>query len=83
MPYRALFTRFEEILAKHGGRPHWAKAHRLRPEDLRRLYPAFESFVRVLEQVDPSGMFRNPYVQRHLFGVQGEEVGERVFKSRR
>lgn len=82
MPYRALFTRFEEILSKYGGRPHWAKAHRLRPDDLRQLYPKFNTFIRVLEEVDPQGMFRNPYVQRHLFGMQGKEVGERVFKCR-
>ncbi|OBZ74341.1 L-gulonolactone oxidase [Grifola frondosa] len=80
VPYRKLFARFEDILARHGGKPHWAKAHRLRPDALRRLYPRFDDFVRVLEDVDPHGMFRNEYVQRHVFGKQGPEYDERVFK---
>ncbi|KAI0752191.1 L-gulonolactone/D-arabinono-1,4-lactone oxidase [Fomes fomentarius] len=81
VPYRKLFARFEEILIRHGGKPHWAKAHPLRPDALRKLYPRFDDFVRVLEDVDPHGMFRNPYVQRHIFGKQGEEFGDRVYKA--
>ena len=81
MPYRKLFTRFEDLLARHGGRPHWAKAHRLRPDDLRQLYSRFDDFVAVLNRVDPQGMFRNEYVQRHLFGKEGEQYAERVFKA--
>ncbi|CAL1697949.1 unnamed protein product [Somion occarium] len=82
VPYRKLFAQFEAILAKHGGRPHWAKAHSLKPVELRRLYPRFDDFIRVLEDVDPRGMFRNEYVQRHLFGMDGPRWGERVFKVR-
>lgn len=81
VPYRKLFARFEEILIRHGGKPHWAKAHPLRPEALRKLYPRFDDFVSVLEDVDPHGMFRNPYVQRHIFGKHGEEFGDRVYKA--
>ena len=81
VPYRKLFARFEDILARHGGKPHWAKSHPLRPEALRRMYPRFDDFVRVLEEVDPHGMFRNPYVQRHIFGKEGGEYGARVFKQ--
>lgn len=80
VPYRKLFERFEAIVARHGGRPHWAKAHHLRPDNLRKLYPRFDDFVRVLEEVDPRGMLRNEYVQRHVFGKHGQEFGERIFK---
>ncbi|KAJ7075077.1 gulonolactone oxidase Lgo1 [Mycena belliarum] len=79
VPYRTLFARFEAIVAAHGGRPHWAKAHRLAPAGLRALYPRFDDFVRVVAQVDPHGVLRNEYVRRHVFG---EEVGGRVFKLR-
>ncbi|KDQ54563.1 hypothetical protein JAAARDRAFT_38243 [Jaapia argillacea MUCL 33604] len=78
--YRKLFEKFEAIMARHSGRPHWAKAHRLRPRDLRTLYPKFDDFIAVLESADPHGMFRNPYVQRHLFGKHGPDVDERVYK---
>lgn len=81
VPYRKLFERFENIISRHGGRPHWAKAHHLRPDALRKLYPRFDDFVRVLGEVDPEGMFRNEYVQRHIFGRRGPDVDGRVFKS--
>lgn len=79
VPYRALFGNFEAILARHQGRPHWAKAHKLRPDDLRRLYPQFDEFRHVLERVDPTGVFRNEYVQRHIYG---QPIDSRVFKLR-
>jgi len=41
------------------------------------MYPRFDDFVAVLEDVDPHGMFRNEYVMRHIFGHAGDE---RVFK---
>lgn len=80
MPYQRLFARFEAILARHAGRPHWAKSHPLRAADLRRLYPRFDDFMRVLADVDPHGLFRNPYVERHLFDGRGPHCDARVFK---
>ncbi|KAJ7764127.1 D-arabinono-1,4-lactone oxidase-domain-containing protein [Mycena maculata] len=79
VPYRRFFAGFETIVARHGGRPHWAKAHHFAPDALRRLYPHFDDFVRVISEVDPQGVFRNEYVRRH---VLGQPIGERVFKLR-
>lgn len=81
-PYRKLFTAFEGVMLKYGGRPHWAKAHPFRPDDLKRTYPRFDDFVSVLQQVDPSGLLRNPYIQRHIFGQQGPQFNPRAFKPR-
>lgn len=80
VPYKKLFERFEAILYRHGGRPHWAKPHHLRPETLRRLYPRFDDFIRVLHAVDSRGMFRNEYVERHIFGKTGPVYDVRVFE---
>ena len=80
VPYRKLFERFEAILARHHGRPHWAKSHPLRRDDLRALYPRFDDFVRVLDEVDPRGLFRNEYVERHIFDKRGPQFDQRVFK---
>ena len=80
VPYQTLFQGFEAILARHGGRPHWVKAHSLRPDTLRKLYPRFDDFVRVLDDVDPDGIFRNEYVQRHIFGKTGPEYDGGVFR---
>lgn len=83
VPYRALFKNFQRILYEHGGRPHWAKAHPLRPAHLRSRYVRFEDFVALVRRVDPQGVFANEYVRRHIFGEVGEDhVGERVFKER-
>ncbi|EKM52622.1 uncharacterized protein PHACADRAFT_261187 [Phanerochaete carnosa HHB-10118-sp] len=80
VPYRALFARFEAILIRHSGRPHWAKSHPLRASELRALYPRFDDFVRVLQEVDSEGVWRNEYVERHLFD---KEIDGRAFKRRK
>lgn len=81
VPYRTLFHKFENILLKHQGRPHWAKAHGLKPADLRKSYPKFDEFVKVLEDVDGEGVFRNEYVKRHVFGEEGAEVEESMYRK--
>ncbi|KIM29190.1 hypothetical protein M408DRAFT_15946 [Serendipita vermifera MAFF 305830] len=78
--YQELFRRFETIMTSFSGRPHWAKPHSLGPAQLRPLYPHFDDFVRVVERVDPHGMFRNECVRRHIFGEQGSAVDPRVYK---
>lgn len=79
VPYRRYFGGYETIVARHQGRPHWAKAHHLRPDVLRKLYPSFDDFIKVIQDVDPNGMFRNEYIQRHILGMP---VSGRIFKSR-
>lgn len=78
VPYRKLFQAFEDIVARHQGRPHWAKAHRLGPDSLRKLYPHFDDFTQVIHRVDPDGIFRNQYIQRH---IMGKPVDPRIFKQ--
>jgi L-gulonolactone oxidase len=82
VPYRVLFERFERIMMHYGGRPHWAKAHGLRPDTLSVLYPKFNSFKDLLNLVDPEGVFQNEYVSRHIFGATGARFGARIFKAR-
>ncbi len=41
------------------------------PADLRRLYPRFDDFVRVMRAADPNGVWQNPYTRRHLLGSEG------------
>ncbi|KAF9558516.1 gulonolactone oxidase Lgo1 [Agrocybe pediades] len=78
VPYRKFFEAYEDLVGPYQGRPHWAKAHRLGPDSLAKLYPHFEDFRRVLQEVDPKGMFANEYVQRH---IMGKSVGRRVYKK--
>ncbi|MBB5154259.1 D-arabinono-1,4-lactone oxidase [Saccharopolyspora phatthalungensis] len=66
MPYRRWFDTFEDIVGAVGGRPHWGKVHRLDASALHELYPRFDDFRRVRAEVDPGGVFRNPYLDRVL-----------------
>ncbi|KZO97471.1 gulonolactone oxidase Lgo1 [Calocera viscosa TUFC12733] len=72
VPWRKWFDAFEALMLSHGGRPHWAKLHPLTPQQLSAMYPKFGAFRLLLEDVDPTGVFRNEYVKRHVFG---ETVG--------
>jgi L-gulono-1,4-lactone dehydrogenase len=66
LPYQAYFALFESIVAAAGGRPHWGKLHSLDAGRLRQLYPHFGDFVRMRDEVDPDGLFTNPYLDRVL-----------------
>ncbi|KAF9009551.1 D-arabinono-1,4-lactone oxidase-domain-containing protein [Cyathus striatus] len=68
VPYERLFNKFNAIMACNKGRPHWAKSHHLGPDTLQVLYPHFNDFVNVKVHEDPTGMFHNEYVRRHIIG---------------
>ncbi|KAF8904784.1 gulonolactone oxidase Lgo1 [Gymnopilus junonius] len=78
VPYRRLFEAFEDIVIRHRGRPHWAKAHPLGTDSLRKLYPHFDDFKRVIDKVDPDAIFCNEYVQRH---IMGKPIDPRLFRA--
>ncbi len=67
-PYDYFFSEFEPVYRAVGGRPHWGKHHSLRREALSALYPAFETFLALRRDLDPSGKFLN----RHLSDLFGE-----------
>ena len=57
----------EEGLAPLGARPHWGKVFSIEPADVAALYPRFADAQRLLEAADPTGKFRNAFVDRYLF----------------
>ncbi|KAJ7062633.1 hypothetical protein C8F01DRAFT_1251443 [Mycena amicta] len=58
-------------------KPSWRARtkRRLEPSDLRKLYPNFDDFVRVLREVNPEGVLWAEYLRRRVFGEEGERVG--------
>jgi FAD-linked oxidoreductase len=68
MPWQAAFAEIEPILRVGGGRPHWAKRHKLSAADVHRLYPKTPDYLRVRESVDPAQKFVNADLAR-LFGL--------------
>ena len=64
--YDEYFSAVEAILRKHKGRPHWGKIHNLNANDISSLYPEYQRFIEVRNQLDPEGVFTNDYLRRVL-----------------
>ena len=62
MPWRKTFAEAEAIFRAHGGRPHWAKRHTLRRDEVDALYPLAERYRTVRRAADPTGKFLNPHL---------------------
>ncbi|KAJ3417200.1 hypothetical protein HDV05_006406 [Chytridiales sp. JEL 0842] len=68
IPHSHFWNAYESIMKSYKGRPHWAKAHTMTPEDLKAVYPLFEDFQKLRSEWDPSGTFVNEYIRRHFVG---------------
>jgi len=60
------FAAVEGIMRSYGGRPHWGKMHSQTAETLRDVYPRFDDFLRLRDELDPGRRFANPYLERVL-----------------
>jgi FAD/FMN-containing dehydrogenase len=68
LPWREYFDDLAPVFLAHGGRPHWAKKHRLVAADLAPRYPHWDDFQAVRTAFDPDGTFATPYL-RALLGI--------------
>jgi FAD/FMN-containing dehydrogenase len=66
LEYWSYFKDIEPIFRAHGGRPHWGKKHTLLADDLRSLYPMWDKFHEIRNQMDPQNIFINKYLQKLL-----------------
>lgn len=62
--YQHIFKLVEPIFWKYGGRPHWGKLHSLQAHQLQALYPKWQSFMQLREQLDPQKKWMNPYLEQ-------------------
>jgi FAD/FMN-containing dehydrogenase len=60
----AVLLRFQALMLRFGGRPHWAKPCRLAAPDVERMYARWADFERVRRQLDPHGLFVNDWFAR-------------------
>jgi alditol oxidase len=58
----------EAALAPFEPRPHWGKLFTLPPDEVRARYPKRPEFVALLRGHDPTGKFRNEFLDRYVFG---------------
>ncbi|GAA5444560.1 L-gulono-1,4-lactone dehydrogenase [Microbulbifer sp. NBRC 101763] len=61
--HQPLFKVLEPIMRKYGGRPHWGKLNTLEGGDFAKLYPRWQDFMKVRQELDPSGKFLNSYLK--------------------
>jgi L-gulonolactone oxidase len=64
--FQRYFDEVEAVMGALDGRPHWGKMHCLDAATLRTRYPRFDEFLAVRKRVDPTGVFRNDYLDRVL-----------------
>jgi FAD-linked oxidoreductase len=62
--YQAIFDLVEPILQKYQGRPHWGKLHSMTAVSLRDLYPKWDDFMALRQQLDPQQKWLNPYLKQ-------------------
>jgi xylitol oxidase len=65
---RNILPLIEAQLAPFGARPHWGKLFTLSPEQLQSLYERLPDFRQLMLRFDPRGKFRNPFLDRYIFG---------------
>lgn len=61
-------TLVQEKLVPLGARPHWGKLTTMRPEDLQPRYPKLSEFHQLAARLDPTGKFRNDYLEQYVLG---------------
>ena len=64
---RRVLPAIETALAPFDPRPHWGKLFTMEPEMMRSTYQSLPRFVELLGRHDPTGKFRNAFVDRCLF----------------
>jgi FAD/FMN-containing dehydrogenase len=65
--YNQYFPTFDAIFKKHEGRPHWGKLSYCTQEDFKKLYPKYDNFVKIRNELDPTRRFSNDYITK-IFG---------------
>jgi len=64
-----LLPLIEEKLSRFGARPHWAKLFTIPPATLKSRYPRHDEFLALQTKYDPTGKFRNEFINHNLLGT--------------
>jgi alditol oxidase len=63
---RRVLPSLEAALAPFEPRPHWGKLFRMSPAAVKSTYEKLPAFAALIERVDPTGKFRNAFVDRYI-----------------
>ena len=61
MECEPFFRDVEDILRAYDARPHWGKMHYRDAEELSKLYPRWDEFIALRDELDPQRTFSNAY----------------------
>jgi histone H3/H4 len=71
--WQRYYAAFEYLMKDLGGKPHWAKNFVTpTPSEFWNMYPDLEKWVKLRDQVDPSGVFVTEWLKRCI--LNGEEA---------
>src|SRR5438105_1771126 len=65
---RKLMPVIEKELLPFKPRPHWGKLFTIPPAELKSAYEKLPEFIELSKTYDPSGKFRNPFLNTNIFG---------------
>ena len=68
LDHRPFMEDIERIFQEYGGRPHWGKYNTMGRDQLRALYPDWDAFCALRDEMDPDGRFLNEYLRSLLRG---------------
>jgi xylitol oxidase len=66
---RKLLPVIEKELRPFKARPHWGKLFTMPPTELKSRYEKLPEFIQLSKGYDPSGKFRNEFLNTNLFGA--------------
>jgi FAD/FMN-containing dehydrogenase len=55
--------RFEPIVKRLGGHPHWGKCFSMTRAEAEAMYPEYQKFRTIRNQLDPNGVFSNEFLK--------------------
>jgi len=64
---RQILPQIEAQLKPFNPRPHWAKLFTLPPQQLQAQYTRLADFKAFVNQHDPTGKFRNDFIETNLY----------------
>ena len=62
-----LLPQIEKELAPFNVRPHWGKVFTLDPKVLQSRYEKLDDFKKLVAEYDPSGKYRNEFLQKNIY----------------
>ncbi len=69
---RPLLPQIEAALAPFAPRPHWGKLFTMPVHEVQARFVKLPDFQRLLGIYDPTGKFRNAFLDRYIFGTAGQ-----------